>query len=331
MLRLILTILLFLGTIPYAFAAEYTIEKGFTITSLRGYSRALATATISSEVSGRIERLNYREGDTIGSKPLVEIDRTFINLDIRDLDINLKSIEVSEKKLSSRLTFLEKEFLRRQRLVQNGRIATVSFEEIEQQRDQTVLEQEALRIKKSALKIKRQRLEEQLKRYHPTARQGWKISRRLIESGEIVAPGTPLFQVQNFAAMLVPLTVTNQQLQQLQQIKRNISAKLSGEKATCQIYSISPDFDEKTRKIHIELRVNSSSIEPRGGLPLTLDIKIPKPGVMIHRDALINRYEQPRIELPSGKRVHVQILDTAGDFIRIARHPDLLPGTELTY
>ncbi len=93
---------------------------------------------------------------------------------------------------------------------------------------------------------------------------------------------------------------------------------------------INPEFDEKTRKLSIELILRSYPGPKRGGLTCRLVLKTVAEGVWVPKQAVISRYENPRVFLKkSGDEVKVLVLGQTKNHLIIADNPRLPPGTLL--
>ena len=303
------------------------VEAAFRPITLRGYSRSLTCATISAEVAGRVKTINYDVGDTISHKPLLQIDATFIDLELHSNSVALASSRIARQQATSRRDWLQKEFKRRSTLFEQGRISQVVFEEISQQLDQAELEIQQQQQRQRQLEVQQQVLLEQQQRHAPCAPANWQVSRRYVEQGELVSISTALMDVENYQRLLVPLAVSTPELQAIRLIN---TAVVAGQTIHYRLHTVSPAFDEKTRKIQIELEIIDYSAQKRGGLTLQLPLQLSNTGLMIPTSAVVNRYQQPQVYLPGSKQaLTVQILDTHGEWLRIAPHKQLAIGTVL--
>ena len=317
--------------------AELQVEKGFRLTTLRGYSRAIDSATISAQVSGRITAINYDVGDTVATKPLLQIDPTLIDLDLQTNTIELASNKITQQQAQIKYDWLQKEYQRQSTLIQQRRISQVAFDEISQKRDQAQLALQQQQQLQLHLQVQRQVLLEQQRRHQPHAITGWLISERYVENGELVQVGSKLFDVENYSQLLVPLAVSAVELQQLrrQQLHQRHIATLADVAVHYKIHTVSPAFDETTRKIKIELEILDYAGEKRGGLPLRITIKLPDSGLMIPAAAVSNRYQHPQVQpTATTKPVAITIIDNVqtanGNWVHIAPNQLLPAGTALT-
>lgn len=324
----ILTICLLLQTA--ALAATATVENATTTKTLRGYTRSSKTAVISSEFSGKIIALNYDVGDLIGDKPLITIDTTFINLDIQRNDAAVRKIETEIIKSTSRIAYLTKEFKRKEQLVKKGRTSEVLFDAAKQELDQAILIEQSLKLEKENLKIIRQQLLEQKKRYRITPPKQWIITDLMVEKGEIIQPGKSIAVINNYQTLVVPLALSSEELSGLEQQSEAINGTLNGQPITATVRYINPEFNEKTRKTDIELSIAGYKGYKRGGLQLLLPITIQSNGLKVPKNAVEFRYNNPKVYLATdGSAIPVSILDTAETHVIITQHPKLPVGTKL--
>lgn len=303
------------------------VRNAFELQTFQGYSRAFSTATIGSEVAGRIQRVNYDIGDTLSSTPLLQVDQTFINLELQGIAVALQQNKIQQQQAKLRSAWLQREFERRQKLVDEGRVSRVAFEEIEQQRDQSQLEQQQLVQQQRQLQVKQQTAQEHQQRHQPHAPQGWLVSERLVEPGEQVKVGDPLFNIQDFGRLLVPLAISHPQLTALQQQEQ---ATLNNQNVKYLIYSVNPAFDEATRKIQVELEILDYPEQYREGLLFKVPVTLPQSGLMVPESAITSRYDRPQVQRADTQElITIQILDRQGDWIKIAPSDKLKDGTVL--
>jgi hypothetical protein len=110
-----------------------------------------------------------------------------------------------------------------------------------------------------------------------------------------------------------------------------LQAFVEGHPVTAEIDWINPAFDERSRKLQVELILSDYEGEKRGGLLFSLPLVIAAEGLRVPRRAVINRYENPRVRLQnSGEMVPIIILDESNDHFIIAEDGKLLPGMALT-
>lgn len=298
---------------------------------LTGYTRSKTTMILSSEVAGKIISVNYDVGDTIGSKPVVEIDTTFVDFQIQNLRRSLQLLKNNLKKAEETVRYLEKEFYRIDRLYKDDRATEVKRDATEQELVQARLQMDSAAIETSRLEISLDEVLERKKRHQIFAPTGWTIVSKMVETGEQVLQSSPIVRVSDFRMLVVPLSVSDEELGAIRVLPSEFSAYLERESTKATIRWVNPDFDEKTRKLEIELFVIQYNGEKRGGLRFTLPLKIPFKGIQIPKTSVTSRYENPRVKLKAtGEMINILVLGETDGHLIISEDPRLLPGTELS-
>ncbi len=316
---------------PAGEAADLRVAPAVKSVTLSGFTRAGTVMTLSSEVSGRILSVNYDVGDRIGEKPVARIDPSFIDFDIEAVNLSLKKLDTAMEKNTSRTAWLKKEFERMDRLHKGDRATEVRRDEARENFRQSRLEGESLAAGRQALLVNRKELRERRRRHDIAGFKGWVVVEKLAEAGEFISPGAPVARLADFDRLIVPLAVSGDQLAALREAGDAIPARLEGGDAVCRIKTLNPEFNEKTRKLAVEMELPGHKGEKRGGLRLEIPLKIAAPGIRIPRAAVRNRYENPRVILADGggESRTVILLGEDGDFFTAAEDPALPPGTRL--
>jgi len=302
-------------------------QKGINIS---GYTHSKTTITVSSEVSGKVLRTNYAVGQTTAEKPFFEIDTTFIDFQIQSTLHAIDKIETSLKKSETNVAYLAKEFKRMDTLHKSDRVAEIERDAAESKLAQARLESDAIALEKASLKTTLQELRERKRRHTIYAPKGWIVLEKIAEKGEIVASGAPLARVGDYRELVIPLYVASAEFAAIRQLPEVFPAQLESRPVKAAIHQVNPEFNEKTRKLNIELLLKDYKGEKRGGLAFSLPLEIDAQGVLVPREAIVNRYENPRVTVKADQEiVNVLILgENNGDFI-IAEDEHLPVGTEL--
>ena len=108
-----------------------------------------------------------------------------------------------------------------------------------------------------------------------------------------------------------------------------IAVKVEGRPGRARINWVNPQFDERTRKLAVELALVEYSGDARGGLLTELTLEVGSQGLMLPKKAVVNRYDNPYVLLKGGRTIPVVILGESGDDLLIAGQEALAPGTEL--
>ena len=304
-----------------------TAKRDITLT---GYTRGQTTATLSSEVAGRVLKIDYEVGQVIDKAPLLSIDPTFINLEISTTRRSLDQLKITRKKRRSKVTFLDKEYRRIESLFQRGSSPESRRDTFREDLDQASFEVESVEAEIAIAKIRLQELQERKSRHNIYAPAGWIVVAKLVEEGELVTVNTPVARVADYEHLVVPLSVSAQELEAIQQLAPEFDVQLDGQSAKAAINWINPEFDETSRKLNIELILRSYPGQKRGGLICRVSLQPKTEGLWIPKKAVISRYENPRVFLKnSGEEIKVLVIGQTDNHIIVADHPKLPPGTLL--
>ncbi len=326
-------LLLVLLMLPLFAAAQdvFRVERASKEVVLTGYTRAQATVTVSSEVSGKIVRVTYEVGQVVGKSPFAEIDPTFIEFQLESARQSLRNLEIDFQKSNSRIGYLEKEFTRIDRLFRGQSTAETQRDKAAEDLVQAKLESESIQVRIAEVKTALAELSERRRRHRVSAPSGWIVTDKFVEGGEIVATGTAMGRVADYRELIVPLSVSGRELSAIRRLSSTFTAYLEDQTVDTAVNWINPEFDEKTRKLNIELIVRNYRGEKRGGLLFNLPLQIDTEGLQVPKAALIRRYENPRVRIRStGEEVRVMILGESNDHYIIVQNPQLSPGVELS-
>ena len=326
--RLLFVLLL----LPMAAAAQEAlrVEGARKEVVLSGYTRAQATVTVSSEVSGKILRVNYEVGQVVEKLPFADIDPTFVNFQLESTRQALRSLEINLQKSASRIGYLEKEFTRIDRLFRGQSTAENQRDKAAEDLAQAKLESESIQVHIAEMKTTLAELSERKRRHRVSAPSGWIVTDKFVEGGEVVATGTAMGRVADYRKLIIPLSVSGRELAAIRRLSPSFSAYLENQPVEAAVNWVNPEFDEKTRKLNIELIVRSYRGEMRGGLLFNLPLQIETEGLRVPKTAVITRYENPRVRLRStGNEVRVMILGETDDHYIISENRQLSPGVEL--
>jgi RND family efflux transporter MFP subunit len=313
-------------------AAQETIrvEPARKQIELTGFTRSAAVMTLTSEVSGRVASVHYDVGDAIGESPFVEIDPTFIDFQIQATREALKKVEAAKEKNVSSVAFHKKEYARYQRLLRADGATEVQRDQAEENLNQARLDAARLTAEAAELEVKLAEQLERKARHQLFAPDGWILIERRVEPGELVDAGTPVGRAADYRTLTVPLAVSGPELDAIREMPEVFEARLEGEPLETRLDWVNPEFDERTRKLAVELAVVNYDGPRRGGLRFFLPLQIPADGVWIPKSAVVNRYENPRVTLKAGgEAVNIMVLGESDGHLIVAKDPRLGVGTEL--
>ncbi|MBU1736630.1 MAG: HlyD family efflux transporter periplasmic adaptor subunit [Proteobacteria bacterium] len=285
---------------------------------LTGFTRARATMRIVSQVSDHILEVRGDVGDPIGS------DGVFAVIDTTLAELDLQNILLSQKKITSKITYLEKEVARFATLLKQQSTAEAKFDSLEQELDQAKLALENLRNDE-------RKAREMIERHTIRGRAGWQIIQRSVEPGEWVSAGKVLAEIGDFRTLTVPFALSHEEYTRLQKNSAALFLHLPelNTRVAAAIHRVSPGFDQNTRKLNLEIEITDPLPEKRGGIRAELVLETPDPSgaVIVPESALSSRYDTSWVTGLDGEKIPVVKLGpgpTAGT-LRISS-PRLRPG-----
>jgi multidrug efflux pump subunit AcrA (membrane-fusion protein) len=297
---------------------------------LTGYTRNIQSQIVSSEIAGKVLTVNYDIGDPIEKKPFITMDPTFIDFQITRTSESLEQLAVTIKKASSKVSYFENESLRIEKLHKEDLATEAIKDKIFQDLEQAQLELDSALKESAVVRTQLSELKERRMRHQIYAPPGWIVTDRTVEENENVQAGTQLARVSDYRNLVVPLYVSSNELTAVTSLPVTFDADLEGEPVKASINWINPEFDEKTRKLNIEIIIKNYAGIKRGGLKLTLPVKAKAEGLYIPKAAVSMRYENPTVTLKHRREViQLLVLEDAGPYLLVSEDDLLIPGTEL--
>ena len=285
-----------------AFAEEkwVFVEPAMRKISITGFTRAKSTMPLATEVEGKVSKIFADIGEPISaSKKFACLDDTFVKIDIKTAknEMSQHSIDIE---------YFKKEVSRHQQLVKKQSSAVSVLDGLK--RDLANAKQ-ALSI----ATIRKQRLEERRRRHCIKAPKGWLIIDRNIEPGQWVSQGEVVGHAGYYSQLKVPVMLSQQELAALNKNADNIELLLAKhiQKIPAIIEHISPAFDEKTRKIGVDLLIKEHLPKLRAGMRVELTLIMPdsrSSSFTISKLALEERFEEYWIQRKDGKSIRVEVL-----------------------
>jgi len=194
---------------------------------------SLNNSTISAEITGRALTIRTEAGS------FVRKGEKLASLDCRSYVLAKKQADAALKVAKTQLNLAKKQLIRNQRLVKNGTIPREIFERTEaaQQTSLADIELKKAVIENAQLTIKRCSIK---------APFSGQITQRMVQQGQLVLPGTALFQLMEDEALEIK---ANLPAASIDKVKGSNSIEfVSGEKRIkTSIRSIIQNVDETTR------------------------------------------------------------------------------------
>ncbi len=275
--------------------------------SFTGFTRPIQELTIAAEISGTYTAVSVEVGNVVGGSGVVaEIDATFVRL-------ALQKNKIAQRQTELQLVLARKNLARFQNLIDKKSTAQATY-------DETVLSTRILELTQENLKNEQENLIQQLRRHTLRAPVGWSVIERYVEPGEYVRQGEPVLKLGDFTSLYIPFLFTYEELRLLQEMAGPIiTLPALGNAVAAKIYRVAPDFDEKTRKIAVDLRITAEEVAAnpalRGGVrgELTLSEKTEPHTFLITSNALVSRYDAHWLTAPDGQQRKVLLLGMTAD------------------
>jgi RND family efflux transporter MFP subunit len=279
--------------------STFQAEASPTIVTLVGFTRARARIKMTAQVTGILLEVRGEVGDTIG------VDGIFARIDPIPTELELTAIRVNQDKLRSKIAYLEKEVGRYQTLFDQHSTAESRLDALKEDLSQA-------RLGLAELQTEERKTEEILSRHTINAPPGWRVISRLAEPEEWVNTGTSLGEVGDYRSLLVPFAVSQEEYRRLTAVKGKIKLRLPEWQISvpATLARVSPEFDEVTRKINLELEIGGKLPARRGGLRAELDLELPDPSgaLLVPASAVLNRYDSSWLTTPAGDKIMVIVL-----------------------
>ncbi|MGR9052123.1 MAG: efflux RND transporter periplasmic adaptor subunit [Gammaproteobacteria bacterium] len=298
------TILLLCIQIIVSYSTQIRSEEKWAVAkpatnnvAITGFTRAHATIPVTAEVPGKVKEIYADVGDSIPNEgKLACLDDIFVRIDIQTADN-----EIAQH--ANDINFFKKEVERQEKLV-DKQVSAVNV--LDRLNRDLINSQRAMQ----GVRIRKQRLNELKRRHCIEAPPGWQLIDRLIEPEQWIREGEIVAHIGDYSKLTVPITVTEQELKAL---KTNTIELLLTEykiNVPAVIEHISPSFDEKTRKIPIDLMLQTGLPEYRGGIRVELAIELPgeENTFSVSRNALEQRFEEYWLQRKNGEYIRVNLL-----------------------
>jgi len=323
MLRGLVAVSLILAS-SFAFAYEVlpAKERG----SLSGYTRAERSMVISAESGGRVIKINYDMGDVSDGRPFAVIDPTFAKLKVDSLLASLKKLDAGIAKLENRVDYLKKEYDRSETLFKKEVETENRRDQAKQAFDQAGFDMESMKRERESVAVSLAEAKESLRRHYLKIPMGWQISDRGVEAGELISAGQVIGKAGDYRSLIVPLVVTDGELASLREMEK-IRLTVNGAPAEGVLDKVSPAFDERSRKRKVEIRLILEN--GLGGMLVDIPVAVNSDGIMVHKDAVVSRYANPKVKLSGGRSVDVKVMRNSGDMLILVDNPELPVGTKL--
>lgn len=243
-----------------ATVSGYTVKRSFL-----GQIEPQKTVIASFELAGRLDSINFEEGDRIAEGDIIA------SLDTRILEADRARLTASKQALGAQLVFAEQTLTRRAELNTRGFASQAALDEANAQLDELrsrIAEVEASLVSNAL----------QLEKSVITAPFSGVITERQVDGGESLAPGQPVLEiVQNGTPKLrigVPLDIRPEDISEAQVI-------VDGDSYTARLITLRPDIDPVTRTRTALFKVDAKALAFGQTARLLVDEQIDATGLWV--------------------------------------------------
>jgi membrane fusion protein (multidrug efflux system) len=295
-----------------------------------------AQAELSSQVSGRIEAIDVRPGDSVARGDVVA------QIDVENLRIQLNQQKSTAEATRAQLAQAESALERAQQLFEQKLTTNAALE-------QARTSVQALRANLGALEGQVAAAELALKNATITAPFSGIVAARPVEPGQLVSVGTPLMTIVDLSTVefraAAPVSAATQ-IARGQTVSVGVDG--SAERFTGTVQRISPIAQEGTRTIPVYVSIDNKAGVLRGGMFATGLIVVDSvaEGIALVRtairsdadgdyvlkvdgDRLVRQPVERGRTWSGGRLVSIETGVAAGDVIVTAPLKELAPGTRI--
>ncbi len=278
--------------------------------TLIGRSEARAESRIVSEVYGPVLAINAREGVWISrGKPLVTIDPERNKL-------SLVAKEAQAAQAEAEAVLAEKEFARVDDLFKQEILSERSL-------DQAAAEVTRARERQKQLEAERDQLKLDVAKCVVRAPYSGYTVRQLVQIGEWVSPGTPVYGMVDLAVIKVTVDLPERHFGQVE-IGSPVSIFVSGDATTPiigKVTGIVPQASESTHTFPVIVSVENGKGRLGGGMLVkaTVSLKGQFTSLAVSKDAIIRQGDQTMVyTIVEGKAAPIPVVTSSSNGIMIA-------------
>ena len=245
----------------------YTFEDEF---SYLGVFDPFRQNIIGSEGSGRVVSININEGDFIGSGSLIaSLDDELIKLQIENLEVSIEGQENDDARYST--------------LANQNAVPAIQAEKTK------------LAIK--AAKIQMKQLQKQLKSSQIRAPFAGTITKKLIDLGSVIGPGSPVAEITDITKLKLTVNIPERDIQKFKLNQSiNVTSDNLEETLNGKIINIAVQAD-KSHNFKVQILVNNSKKSLRAGMYGLAVIKSETSitSLSIPRKAIVGSLKNPQV------------------------------------
>lgn len=278
---------------------------------LQGVVEATNAATVSAQVSGRVERVLVEVGD------VVPAGATIVTITSVDQYQALTQAESQLAAANANLTAAQQDYARVTRLVEQNLLPAAERDRVQANLDSAKAQQRSAQAAVA-------RAQEQLSYTEVKAPYGGVVSARRVEPGELVQPGTPLMSGFDPAQLRIHVDLP---ARYADAVRDHQWARVAGIEPTSMLVFPTADQQTGTQRLRLNLPADTGFLP---GQWQTVTVQVGEhQGVVVPAAAIYRQGELTLVKLADGAWRAVRIGARYGDDVEVVS--GLAAGEEVSY
>jgi RND family efflux transporter MFP subunit len=299
-------------TVSVTKAQSGSVREEIEIT---GSLRPEEQVDVSAQVTGRVKALTLQIGDFVQRGALIaELEDAELAQQVRRAEAAQQVVRATLEQRRAELQNAQSDLDRSKQLLDAGLLSRqdyetkqTSFRVVQSQLALTDAQGEQALAELNELKIRLA----QMKIYAPMSGQ---IAQRFVDVGAVVSPTTPIVRLVNLATLVTVANVPEGQVSKLRVGNRAIIRVDAFGDTTFEgrVARISPVLDAATRSALVEVEIpnRNGALKAEMFARVTLDLGTLRDAVLIPRDALVYRGQQPGVFVVEQTRPSFKTIET---------------------
>lgn len=302
---------------------------------LTGSLKPKEQVDVVAKATGRLVRLLVHVGDRVNAGDLIaELEDDEVEQQVNRAIAAQAVAAASAAQREAELSNAKSDLNRQQSLFDEG---LISRRDLEAQQTAMQVVQSQLQLARAQERQAQAELNElkiQLQQTRIYAPMAGSVARRYVDPGALLGPSTPIINLVNLSVMV---TVANVPERDIGNIRVGNTAivkvdAFGGEDFQGRVVRISPVLDAATRSASVEVEIpnRDGRLKAEMFARVMLDLATFRESVLIPREALVYRGQQPGVYIPKGNQAEFRPIETGltqGEQVEVLAN--LLPGTSI--
>ncbi|MCL6505439.1 MAG: efflux RND transporter periplasmic adaptor subunit [Bryobacteraceae bacterium] len=302
---------------------------------LTGALKPKETVDVTPKATGRVERIYVNVGDLVRSGALIaELEDDELQQQVNRAEAALAVARAARAQREAELSNAKAELERAEQLRHEG---LISAQDLEARRTSFQVFQAQVRLAQAQGEQAEAELRElkirlsQTKIYAPI---NGHIAQRYVDVGALVSPATPIVRLVNLGTLITAASVPEREVGKLRVGNQAVvHVDAFGDRSfSGRVARIGPVLDAATRSATIEIEIANPEYLLKAEMfaRVELDLGSTRQAVLIPREALVYRGQQPGVYLLDGNRPVFRPIETGltqGDHVEVLSN--LAPGVTL--